>query len=293
MRKIDDTLISSDLLRTFLAVAAVGNVTQAASTIGRTQSATSLQIQKLEAALSVQLFERGSRGVLLTEHGKKLLPAARRALEEIDRVGALFSDPLAGRVRVGIPDDYNETILEKALASFSARHRDVEVFVRSGCTAGFPDAIRRQELDLAIYSAGTMDRDKTFFSEPTVWAASAEFTLSRNEPVPLALFDRDCRWREVPTEALDRADRAWRLAYLSENFTSVKAAIAAGLAVGILAKSALEGSMRVLGQRSGFPALPNTCLSLLKREDRSDQVVDEMEKAIREAIPRAAELGAP
>ncbi len=284
MRKIDSSLVNSDLLRSFLAVAEIGNVTHAAAAIGRTQSAVSLQIQKLEGVFSVQLFERGSRGVLLTDEGQRLLPAARKALAEIDRVGALFSDPLAGRIRVGIPDDYNETILEKALARFAARYNDVEVFVRSGCTAGFPNAIKRGELDLAIFSAGPNDPEKTFFSEPTVWAAGAEMLLDRNVAVPLALFDRDCWWRDVATSALDQAGRSWRLAYQSENYTSVKAAISAGLAVGILARSAVEDSMQILGEPEGFPPLPPTSLSLLKGPNAAIRVVQEMEKALRSAI---------
>ena len=145
----------------------------AAGVIGRTQSAVSLQIQKLEGVFAVKLFARGSRGVLLTDEGERLLPPARKALAEIDRIGVLFSDPLAGRIRVGIPDDYTETILERALAQFAARYGEVEVFVRSGCTAGFADALRRRELDLAICSAGPVDPQEAFFSEPTVWAAGA------------------------------------------------------------------------------------------------------------------------
>ena len=284
MRLTDGRLINSDLLRSFLAVAEAENVTRAASVIGRTQSAISLQIQKLEGVLSVQLFERGSRGVVLTDEGKRLLPAARKALVEIDRVGALFSDPLAGRVRVGIPDDYNETILENALAQFSARHSDVEVFVRSGCTAGFPEAIKRKELDLAIYSAGSIEPGKAFFSEPTVWAAGADFSLDEDAPVPLALFDRDCWWRDAATDALDRVGRSWRIAYLSENYVSVKAAITAGLAIGFLARSAVQDSMQILGKEEGFPLLPASSLALLKGRGPSTRVVLAMEKALRAAI---------
>lgn len=275
---------NSDLLRTFQAVAAAGNVTRAASELGRTQSAISVQIRKLEEHLAIRLFERGARGVVLTDDGSKLLPVALKVLEEVDRVATLFSEPLAGRVRVGIPDDYAQTILERALAQFAKRHGHVEVFARSGCSAGFPDAIRRNELDLAIYSAGPMPDDEIFYSEPTVWAANDQFEPKECELIPLALFDRDCWWRNVATDALDQAAMPWRVAYLSENFVSVKAAITAGLGVGILAKSALEPAMKVLESSDGFPGLPDTSLSLLKSEDAQSDIVQEMELAIRAAI---------
>ena len=98
--------LDPDWLRTFLAVAEKRNVTRAADALGRTQSAVSVQLRKLESALSTKLFQRQARGMALTEAGHALVPAARRALDELDRIGDLFSAPLSGRLRVGIPDDY-------------------------------------------------------------------------------------------------------------------------------------------------------------------------------------------
>ena len=285
MNNYDRSVLNSELLRTFCAVAETGNVTQAAALLSRTQSAISVQIRKLEEHLSVVLFERQARGVVLSDDGKKLLPVAEKALAEMGRVNDLFSVPLAGRVRVGIPDDYNETILENALAQFCKRHRNVEVFVQSGCTAGFPDAIRKNQLDIAIYSAEAIPKQDAFYSEPTCWVASVDYILQENEPIPLAMFDRDCWWRNVPTDALDSVNRRWRIAYLSENFASVKAAIRSGLAVGILAKSAVAEGMKILREKEGFPPLPNSSLQLLKSNNNvSSEIVQEMERSIHTAI---------
>ena len=68
----------SDLLRSFLAVADTGSVTAAADRLGRTQSAVSLQIKRLEDSLGQPLFERLPRGVALTPRGAQLMPYARR-----------------------------------------------------------------------------------------------------------------------------------------------------------------------------------------------------------------------
>lgn len=284
MKNYDRSGPSSELLRTFCTVADIGNVTQAAAALARTQSAISVQLQRLEAELSVVLFERLARGVVLTEDGKKLLPVARKALKEIQRAGDLFASPLKGRIRVGIPDDYNETILERALAQFCSRHNAVEVFVRSNCTAGFPDAVNKGELDLAIYSAGPISLEDAFFSEPTVWAASAGLSLDEDTPVPLAVFDRHCWWRDLGANALDKTGRSWRVAYLSENFSSIKSSIRAGLAVGTLSRGAVEDSMQILDERQGFPKLPPTSLMLLKSPNTASEIVQEMESAILAAI---------
>ena len=58
--------LNSDLLRTFLAVADAGSVTEGAARIHRSQSAASLQIRKLEDVLGQPIFERHGRGVVLS-----------------------------------------------------------------------------------------------------------------------------------------------------------------------------------------------------------------------------------
>ncbi|HMB48035.1 MAG TPA: LysR substrate-binding domain-containing protein, partial [Afifellaceae bacterium] len=262
--------INSDLLRTFLAVEQARNLTRAAAALGRTQSAISIQIRKLEEGLCVRLFERQARGMALTEDGERLLPAARNALAGMERIGDLFSGPLTGRIRVGIPDDYGISVLERVLANFASRHPGVEVSVRCGFSVGFPKAIRRNELDLAVYTAGPPETGesagKPLFSEPMVWAANADFKLRPDRPVPLALFDRQCWWRDAAIGALHEAGRAYRIAYSSESVAGVKAAIGAGLAVGVLNAGTLEATMRVVDRADGFPPLPTSSLVLLQSE---------------------------
>jgi len=275
---------NSELLRTFCAVAEQGNVTQAASVLSRTQSAVSVKIHKLENQLSVSLFNRLSRGVELTEEGKRLLPIAKKVVLEIDRMGNLFSTQLTGRIRVGIPDDYNETILEQVLAEFCRRHPELEVFIQSGCTASYPEAIDRGELDLAIYS-GKPGKDKqAFFTEKTVWVAGHDFILSENVSIPLAIFDRNCRWKSVPTDRLDEQGTEWRIAYVTENYTSFKAAIRAGLAIGILPKSAVDDSVRILDKKVNLPVLPETSRSFLNSKNAASDTIQAMKAAILNAL---------
>lgn len=83
----NDTLfpqLDSDLLRSFLAVAKAGSVSGGAARLLRTQSAVSLQVQKLEEIVAQQLFDRHGRGVSLTAHGEQLLPIARQVVETLD-----------------------------------------------------------------------------------------------------------------------------------------------------------------------------------------------------------------
>lgn len=283
MNQTERYQLSSELLRTFLTVAESGNVTRAAALLGRTQSAISVQIRKLEEALSTRLFERQARGMVLTEDGRALVPSARRAITEIHRICTQFARPLRGRIRVGIPDDYDEMILERVLADFGRRHPEVEIYARSGCTAGFPNAVAAGDLDVAVSSGADIRPEDAFHSEPTIWAAGTDFALPPDAAVPLACLDRQCWWRDIPTDALDGISRPWKRAYVSASFASIKAAIRAGLAVGILPFGAVDRSMRVLGANDGFPALPPTRRTLLCGKTAPASLTEAMVEAIRGA----------
>lgn len=277
--------VDSDLLRTFVAVAEQGSVTRAGRQLGRTQSAVSVQIRKLEQGLSAELFLRQARGVALSDAGRLLLPSARRVLGEIDRIGDLFSTPLAGRVSVGIPDDYGGDVLERILAAFAARHSGVEISMRCGISAQFPDAIEAGELDLAVYAVEAPNVPaNALFTERTVWAAREDWRAPVEGDVPLALFDRSCWWRDAAIEALSQAGLHYRVAVSSESVAGVKAAVRAGLAVAMLAETTLVPGMRVLDARDGFPGLPDSALVLAKNPNAISEPVSEMERVIREGF---------
>ena len=130
MNKIEREPPSNDLLKTFVAIAESENLTHAATRLNRTQSAISVQLKKLEDAMDTPLFDRQARGMSLNDQGRRLLPAARRALLELRKTTAIFDQPMTGSIAVGVPDDFEDMVLETALAGFVARHPWVEVRAR-------------------------------------------------------------------------------------------------------------------------------------------------------------------
>ncbi|MGI9415829.1 MAG: LysR family transcriptional regulator [Hyphomicrobiales bacterium] len=282
--------LDSDLLRIFIAVARHGSVTRAAGTLHRTQSAVSVQIKRLEGLLETRLFERQARGVALTGAGEALLGSAHEIVDQLDRTAASFvGHRMSGGVRVGIPDEYGSDVLPGVLAAFAARNPDVEVSVQCGFSVGFPDLVGRGDLDLAIFASDRPSRDgEMLCEEQTVWVARAGFRVPADEPLPLALFDRSCWWRDIATEALRSAGCDYRIIYSSESVAGVKAAIAAGLAVGVLARTSLEPSFRALGRDDGLPPLPKSHLVLLGDDRRKSPAVRAMAEAIRGGFVRTA-----
>jgi DNA-binding transcriptional LysR family regulator len=267
-------ILESDLLRTFLTVARHGNVTRGAEALHRTQSAVSIQVKRLEECLAVTLFRREPRGVSLTEAGERLWLAAERIVNDLDQTVRTFrADPIGGLVRVGIPDEYGTDVLPTILADFTARFPAVEVFVQCGFSVDFPDAVKRGELDLAVFAdaRGTALSDK-LIQDPTVWVASRQYECRDQEPVPLALFERACWWRDMAIEALEEAGQQYRIVFSSESVAGIKAAIATGLAVGVLARSTVESSTHILDEQHGFPRLPDSVLRLRRGRDNSPAI---------------------
>ncbi|MEL6410888.1 MAG: LysR family transcriptional regulator [Pseudomonadota bacterium] len=283
MNKYERQLLNPDLLRSFVAIAEYGNLTVAAAQLYRTQSAISVQLRKLEEELGVSLFQRSNKGMVLSEAGEKLLPKAQNILTELAATSALFSEPLSGRLRIGVPDDLEGSVLETVLMRFSRQHQGVNVRATCGCTSKFPDAIKSGALDVAVYSAPGNELGRHLFECRNIWAASSQHVPDRDAPVPLAILERDCWWQDAPKTALDVIERPYEIVFRSSSFAGVKSAIKSGLAIGILPDNSLEGDVIELGPDLGFPLVPKTNRSILISEAADPALTEAMADAIQAA----------
>lgn len=285
MNKIERLAVNSDLLRSFLVIAQTGNLTHAADRLGRTQSAVSVQLRNLENALGVPLFARSVKGMTLTEAGETLLPKAEAAMTQLQELHHLFETPLVGRLKIGIPDDYEGQILTDALTRFARMHPGVDVTAVSGCTATYPQLVRKGQLDMAVCSGPEAIGALTISREPAVWAASATARIDPNAPLPLAMLDRSCWWKAIPTDALRAADKPYRVTFRTESFGSLLSAIRSEFAVGVLPASCLDEDLQVLGTRDGLPLLPQIHRSILFSDVACSDITQAMSNAIRSTLP--------
>ena len=112
--------LDMDVLRSFAVGIDLGSFAKAASRLGRSPSAISLQLRKLEDQVGQQLVQKHGRGLVLTEAGEMMLGYARRLLDLNDAaVSALGSPALTGSVRIGLPQDFAETWLPETLGRFA------------------------------------------------------------------------------------------------------------------------------------------------------------------------------
>ncbi len=237
--------LDSDLLRTFLAVVETGSVTAGAGRIGRSQSATSLQIRQLETIVGQPLFARHGRGVRPTDAGERLVPVAQRVTQTLDAVlTELRGESLRGRLRIGLPDDQDRAVLTRIVADFSVRHPGVQLEVHCALGAGYDAALRAGALDLAVFAVPEpAPRDVVLRRDELVWMARADRELAADTVLPVALFDRDCWWRDVAIAGLDAAERPYRIVFTSESAVGVRAAVEAGIAAGLLDRGDAAGGL--------------------------------------------------
>ncbi|MES2436049.1 MAG: LysR substrate-binding domain-containing protein [Pseudomonadota bacterium] len=286
--------LDSDLMRAFLAVVDTGSVTAAADRVGRTQSAVSMQIRKLEESLGQPLFTRLPRGVVLTPRGAQLLPYARRVTSLLEEAAtALREKPLAGPVRIGIPDEYAETILPRALAAFSERHPGVEVTVRCDFTAPQQAALDDDQLDLAvIYDSSHTSGDEVLCMDPTVWVTSIAHAQHLQQPVPVGVYFRSDWCRDFALRSLDQQSIPWRAAFECDTSASLRVAARTGLAISPLSRSTIPPGCRELTNADGFPIVDRARVVLKRNPRGGSEAIEGLADMLREAFRPLASAGA-
>lgn len=140
-----------DVLRTFVVGIELGSFANAAERLGRSTSAVSAQLKKLEEQVGEPVLRKSGRGLVLTAAGETLLAYARRLLELNDEAAiAVRGVDLEGWVKVGLQEDFGEDVLTKILGNFARAHPRVRVEARVSRNAELLDLVTSGRLDLAL-----------------------------------------------------------------------------------------------------------------------------------------------
>jgi DNA-binding transcriptional LysR family regulator len=260
---MNGTNLDPDLLRAFLTVADHRSFTRAAMTLNRTQSAVSSQIKRLEDQLGSTLFNRSTARVDLSAAGEGLIGYARRILSLNDEaVQRLRQHDVSGRVCIGVMDDYGSAILPPILKSFFSAYPGVELQMETGLTSGMISRVGKA-YDIVLAMHGRGDRSgELMCKERAVWAGSDAISPRDLDPLPVALYPPGCLFREWALNALDRAGRRWRLAFVSHSLAAVEAIAVQGLALTVVKEGTLPRTLTVFGLEAGLPRLPSAAIRL-------------------------------
>ena len=252
------------LLRSFVAVIECGSVLNAAARVGRSQSAVSMQIQRLEQEIGRPLFRRDGRTLRPNPAGEELLLHARRLLRlSEEALASLRSPEDAGLVRLGVPEDYAAYLLLPALSRFAQDHPRAEIELTCEPSAALVEKLQAGRLDLAMITRYPHQPFAVLRREQFVWAATPEHQAWLRDPLPVALFEAGDIARRYAVEALQRADRPYRVVCSSRSLHGLIAVAQAGLAVVGLTESSVPPGLVTLGSVEGLPSLPMFDLSLV------------------------------
>src|SRR4051812_46575124 len=154
-------------LRYFVAVAEEGSFSNAAEREHVSQPSLSQQIQKLEAELNQQLFDRLPRSVALTEAGRTLLEYARQILTGIAdarRSLATLEQEVAGRLSVGASPSISLYVLPRLIGRFQRAYPRVTFALYEDTTDKLARRLENGTLDVVLASLGEHAPTLTHYS---------------------------------------------------------------------------------------------------------------------------------
>jgi DNA-binding transcriptional LysR family regulator len=254
--------VDTAFLRTFVKLAETGSFSKAGALVGRSQSAVSGQIRKLEETFQRQLLERDTRGVRLTPDGEALLAHAREMIAAADAMLSRFrGQAMAGEVRFGSPEDFATAFLPDILARFAAAHPDVELHVSCALTLDLIRSFEAGEHDIVVLKQApgrVHPGARALFSETLVWvgppdellptdfAEAVRLFAARGRGLPLVMAPAPCVYRARALEALEGAGARWSSTYSSPSLSGVVAAVRAGLGYAVVPKGLVPPGLSAL-----------------------------------------------
>jgi len=161
-------------LKYVLSVAEHKNFTRAAQAVFVTQPTLSMQVQKLEEELDVQIFDRGKKPIELTSAGRKIVEQARNIVNESDRIQDIVDQEkgfIGGDYRLGIIPTIMPTLLPMFLKNFVKKYADVNLIIQELTTENIIEGLKKGTLDAAI-AATPLEEDeiskRVLYYEPFV-----------------------------------------------------------------------------------------------------------------------------
>jgi DNA-binding transcriptional LysR family regulator len=288
------TNLDMDILRTLLTAQQLGGFNRAAQRVGRSQSAVSQQIRRLEEQLGKPMFRKEGRGLVPTEAGDVILSYARRILDLNDEaVAAARGVGVGGSVRFGLQTDLTENWLPKVLARAKNAHPEIQVEVSADRYAVLIERLDRGQLDLALLFGPTRRGDgQRITSLPMAWIGPGkqQLMLERGQPVPLALCSAPCYFREAAIDALNEAGVPWQIAFSSLSVHGVWAAVDAGLGITLRTATSVPRQLTIIKPRPRLPRLPKVDLFLHDGGREPSKAVSRFKQTLLETLKEHLKL---
>ncbi|MDP3082121.1 MAG: LysR family transcriptional regulator [Rubrivivax sp.] len=236
--------------RYFIAVAESGSVAAASRMLSIAQSAVTKSMQELEDEIGQRLFERSSKGMLLTQQGHRFLASARQVIGAVADATRLRRSEggLAGTLNVGVTSLVAGYYLSELLSRYLRNCPAVQVQVTEETPPFLEHLLINGELDVAIMVSNVLGEPQALVAETLtrspnrVWLAS-NHPLTAADEVTLA----DCANHDQVVLEADRIDDLMRAAWARHQLKPRT----------LLRTSSLEAVRSLVGAGTGIAVLPD------------------------------------
>jgi len=241
-------------IRALVAVAETGSFTRAAQRLHLSQPALTVQIRRLEEAVSARLFDRNSRNVALTPMGRELLPLLRKSLQDMEdllREARAMGEGGSGTIRIACLPTFAASVLPELIIGMKREVPRVAFQIRDVVAGTVNALVRSEEADigltggevtdpmLEVLHAG-MDRLVAVCPRDHPLAKKRRVGLKDLAPLPLVLTARGTSVRAVVDAALGETQEVLDIACEPTYMMTAVAMVRGGLGVTILPGSARE-----------------------------------------------------
>lgn len=253
-----DRVIPIDLLKTFLVLRENHSFSKTADVVGRSQSAVSLQMKRLQEIAGSPLFTSSGKSMFLTQQGEVLYEYARQIIRLNDEcVNRLDGDVLMGTIRIGIPSDFAITFLPRILGRFTEANPNIALDVKCDLSADLTRSIDERGYDIVVaLDDGRPSRYLAkLWRDNVSWVGWQSLDVHQKRPLPLVLFPEGCQYRLRIVQALGQQDIPYRVVYSSSNMAGNHAAIQAGLGVTALSKHTIPPYLHEIPKTKHLPTL--------------------------------------
>lgn len=277
-------ILDIELIRTFHAVARIGKFSAAAEQLHKSPAAVSVHIQRLEAVAGGRLLNRDNQAVSLTALGKRLLLSTTELLSTHDLVLAdLHGTRLAGRITLGVPDEYADHVIRDILPTFAAAWPNVVLELRTAPSYALRDQVQREKLQAAMIARPKElpDTESLRLTSTTpVWVGPINSVIASTQPLPLAVHAAQCPYRQAMVEALKQCARKSRIVLESPSTQAVKACVEAGLAISLIDRARVTDKMQILDD---LPRVPEHEVVFIRAQaSHADEAVNLLSRAMQQ-----------
>ena len=261
------------LLQTLVTFAETGSLSQVAQLVGRTPSAVTAQIQRLEHAAGVPLLKSKGRRRVLTPSGEQLVFHARHILAaQREAWLSVHGETARGSIVLGLTQDFAGDPLPGILNQFARTHPQIRIEIRVGRSSELSLMFAERQLDLLIAARHLVEADElAVFQEEMLWITSADGLAHVSEGrLPLALLDEPCLFRKAGIRALEACGRSFRIVSSSQSLAGIEPSIKAGIAVTVRTARFLGNGIGAVSEDLDLPPLGTVEFSIRLRKEAAE-----------------------